>query len=169
MNGRKAIFLLLLVLVLMSVVVEAKKSKKSHKSHAGSKTHKKRANLPHNSELKVAVKHRPKHCDKKSQDGDRLSMQYTGRLYTNGKKFDSSYDRHTPFSFTLGEGRVIDGWEEGLKDMCVGEKRRLTIPSDKGYGAAGSPPNIPGGATLVFDVELVKIQKEGEMDISPPF
>ena len=76
-------------------------------------------------------------------------------LQVDGTKFDSSVDRGTPFKFTLGQGRVIKGWDQGLLGMCVGEKRRLTIPSDLGYGHSGSPPKIPGGATLKFDVELV--------------
>jgi len=84
-------------------------------------------------------------------------MHYTGML-TDGSKFDSSLDRGTPFDFTLGAGQVIKGWDQGLTNMCIGEKRRLKIPSDLGYGDRGSPPKIPGGATLVFDVELLDIK-----------
>ena len=62
-----------------------------------------------------------------------------------------------PFEFTIGVGQVIKGWDEGLKGVCVGEKLKLTIPSDLGYGARGYPPVIPGGATLIFDVEVVNI------------
>jgi len=92
-----------------------------------------------------------------SKDGDTLVVHYTGRLL-DGAVFDSSLDREEPFEFILGEGMVIQGWEEGMKDMKEGEKRILTIPSDMGYGEFGSPPNIPGGAGLEFEVELIEIK-----------
>ncbi len=79
-------------------------------------------------------------------------------MYSDGSKFDSSVDRSSPFDFTLGQGMVIKGWDNGLQGMCVGEKRKLVIPSDLGYGSRGSPPKIPGGATLVFEVELLDIK-----------
>mmetsp|Transcript_14611 Transcript_14611/g.24925 ORF Transcript_14611/g.24925 Transcript_14611/m.24925 type:complete len:140 (-) Transcript_14611:577-996(-) len=107
--------------------------------------------------LHIGVKFRPESCTQKSKKGDKLSMHYTGML-TDGSKFDSSLDRGTPFDFTLGAGQVIKGWDQGLTNMCIGEKRRLKIPSDLGYGDRGSPPKIPGGATLVFDVELLDIK-----------
>lgn len=90
--------------------------------------------------------------------GDTISVHYTGTLYKDGSKFDSSRDRNSPFDLTLGRRSVITGWEEGLQGMCVGERRKLIIPSGKGYGASGSPPKIHGGATLVFDVELLEIK-----------
>jgi FKBP-type peptidyl-prolyl cis-trans isomerase len=83
-------------------------------------------------------------------------MHYTGTLYKDGSQFDSSVGR-APFDFTLGAGMVIKGWDNGLQDMCVGEKRKLVIPSALGYGAGGSGAKIPGGATLNFDVELLSI------------
>jgi FKBP-type peptidyl-prolyl cis-trans isomerase len=89
--------------------------------------------------------------------GDTVHVQYTGTL-TNGKKFDSSYDHGgSPFKFTVSKGEVIKGWDQGVIGMKVGGKRRLRIPSDLGYGEKGSPPNIPPGAGLVFEVELVSI------------
>jgi FKBP-type peptidyl-prolyl cis-trans isomerase len=89
--------------------------------------------------------------------GDTVHVQYTGTLM-NGTKFDSSYDHEgDPFTFTLGEGQVIKGWEEGVVGMRVGGKRKLRIPPELGYGASGNPPDIPGGAGLLFDVELVSI------------
>ena len=108
--------------------------------------------------VRIGVKFRPETCDRKTRNGDTLSVHYTGTLYKNGEKFDSSRDRNSPFSVTLGKGQVIKGWEEGLQEMCVGERRKIIIPSGKGYGANGSPPKIPGGATLVFDVELLSIK-----------
>lgn len=89
--------------------------------------------------------------------GKMVSVHYTGWL-TDGTKFDSSVDRGQPFQFALGAGQVIPGWDQGVAGMKVGGKRKLTIPSDLAYGDAGSPPVIPGGATLVFEVELLGVQ-----------
>ena len=89
--------------------------------------------------------------------GMKVVVHYTGRL-TDGTVFDSSRSRVQPFEFVLGAGQVIDGWDQGIEGMRVGGKRTLTIPSRLGYGRRGSPPSIPGGATLVFDVELVGIR-----------
>ena len=88
--------------------------------------------------------------------GDRVSVHYTGWL-TNGTKFDSSVDRGQPFVFTLGVGQVIRGWGEGVAKMRVGEKSRLTIPPDMGYGARGAGGVIPPNADLHFDVELLGV------------
>jgi peptidylprolyl isomerase len=89
--------------------------------------------------------------------GKTAVMHYTGWLKDGGMKFDSSRDRGQPFSFGLGAGEVIAGWDEGVAGMKVGEQRQLVIPAKIGYGPMGRDP-IPGGATLVFDVELVKIE-----------
>jgi FKBP-type peptidyl-prolyl cis-trans isomerase len=88
--------------------------------------------------------------------GDTVKVHYTGKLM-NGTKFDSSLDRDEPFKFTLGQGMVIKGWDEGVVGMKKGGKRKLTIPADKAYGASGSPPKIPPNSALVFEIELVEI------------
>lgn len=103
-------------------------------------------------ELQVGVKKSvpASECNIKTQNGDRLSMHYTGKLW-DGTKFDSSLDRGDPFQFTIGTGQVIKGWDQGLLDMCIGEKRKLQIPAKLGYGDRGAGDKIPGGSTLVFD------------------
>jgi len=84
-----------------------------------------------------------------------VTVQYTGWLASNGKKFDSSYDRSQPFQVTLGQGQVIPGWDKGIVGMKQGGIRRLIIPASLAYGAAGQPPTIPANATLIFDIEMV--------------
>lgn len=93
------------------------------------------------------------HGEKEAEAGDKVTVHYTGWLL-DGTKFDSSLDRMQPFSFALGSGQVIRGWEEGVLGMKLGEKRKLTIPPQMGYGTSGVGP-IPGNATLIFEVELL--------------
>lgn len=93
---------------------------------------------------------------KQAEEGMRVTVHYTGWLM-DGTKFDSSKDRRRPFTFTLGQGRVIKGWEIGVKGMRVGGKRELVIPPELGYGPYGAPPRIPGNATLKFEVELLDV------------
>ncbi|KAF7559087.1 hypothetical protein G7046_g5058 [Stylonectria norvegica] len=95
-------------------------------------------------------------CERTTKAGDRVSMHYRGTLADTGKQFDASYDRGQPLTFKLGSGQVIKGWDQGLLDMCIGEKRTLTIPPELGYGQRSMGP-IPGGSTLVFETELIGI------------
>ena len=90
------------------------------------------------------------------QKGEMVTVHYTGWL-TDGRKFDSSMDRNNPFSFVLGAGQVIGGWDLGVAQMKVGDKVKLTIPPVLGYGAEGYPGAIPPDSTLVFEVELLSI------------
>lgn len=93
--------------------------------------------------------------------GQRVTVHYTGWLWIDGKRgkqFDSSRTAGRPFSFTLGAGDVIAGWDEGVAGMKIGGKRTLIIPASAGYGARGAGPDIPPGATLIFDVELLGVE-----------
>merc|ERR1711956_129184 len=107
--------------------------------------------------LKVEYISVPETCEQKAMNGAMLSMHYTGTL-EDGTKFDSSVDRNEPFKFQIGVGQVIKGWEEGVLGMCVGEKRRLIVPPELGYGDQGAGEIIPGGATLFFDIELLETE-----------
>ncbi|GIY18438.1 peptidyl-prolyl cis-trans isomerase FKBP2 [Caerostris darwini] len=112
--------------------------------------------------LQIGIKKRPEVCETKSKKGDVLYMHYKGTL-EDGTEFDNSYKRGEPLSFTLGSGQVIRGWDQGLLKMCEGEKRKLVIPPELGYGSAGAPPTIPGDAVLVFEVELITIERKSEL------
>jgi len=102
--------------------------------------------------------------DQKPAHGEMVHVHYEGRL-EDGTVFDSSYERGDPLTISIGTGQVIKGWDQGIMAMNLGEKADLIIKSDYGYGDAGSPPKIPGGATLIFTVELVQIgdQEAGAM------
>jgi FKBP-type peptidyl-prolyl cis-trans isomerase len=94
------------------------------------------------------------------KDGDKVTVQYVGQLFADGKEFDTSWRKGAkPFEFTVGQSQVIQGWDQGLPGMKVGGRRILVIPPDMAYGAAGSPPSIPANAQLVFVIDLKKIAK----------
>jgi peptidylprolyl isomerase len=106
----------------------------------------------------LVIKDLVKGKGKAAKAGDTVSVQYDGVLYMNGQEFDASWDHGQPFSFPLGAQQVIPGWDEGVAGMKAGGRRELIIPPDKGYGEQGSPPTIPANATLVFVVDLEKIE-----------
>ncbi|KAK7692507.1 hypothetical protein QCA50_004134 [Cerrena zonata] len=117
-------------------------------------------------ELQIDVTHKPEDCPVTAQKGDSIKVHYTGTLFSNGNKFDSSYDRNQPLPLTLGVGQVIRGWDEGLIGMCQGEKRVLTIPSNMAYGSRGAGGVIPPNAALVFETELVELNsKSGHKEL----
>jgi len=92
-----------------------------------------------------------------AEAGDEVTVQYVGVDYKTGQEFDASWDRGEPFSFQLGAGMVIPGWDQGVEGMKVGGRRELIIPSDLAYGEAGAPPSIAPNATLVFVVDLLEV------------
>jgi len=92
--------------------------------------------------------------------GDQVDVLYTGK-FLNGKVFEDAQDRAHPFTFRVGRAVVIDGWEEGLQMMREGEKRLLIVPYELGYGSRGNPPRIPRETTLVFDIEVIGVHREG--------
>ncbi|KAG0242054.1 putative FK506-binding protein 2 [Mortierella sp. GBAus27b] len=115
--------------------------------------------------LQIGVKYRnPDAMCIKTKDGDRLSMHYTGTNWATGAQFDSSIGRG-PFDFTLGKGEVIKGWDQGLRGMCVGEKRKLTIPADLAYGDRAMGAAIPANSILNFEVELLSINGNGREEL----
>jgi peptidylprolyl isomerase len=92
-----------------------------------------------------------------AKSGDKVTVQYVGVNYKNGKEFDSSWSRNEPFSFTLGAGEVIPGWDQGVEGMKEGGRRELTLPPELAYGEAGAPPAIGPNETLVFVIDLLEV------------
>merc|ERR1719369_2670732 len=107
--------------------------------------------------LQIITLDGPTDCRRKVTSGDNIVVHYHGTL-TDGKVFDSSYERNQPFDVQIGVGKVIKGWDQGIVGMCPGEKRQLVIPPELGYGDRGAGDAIPGGATLVFQVEMIAFQ-----------
>jgi FKBP-type peptidyl-prolyl cis-trans isomerase len=91
-----------------------------------------------------------------AKNGSTVYVNYVGGLWKNGKEFDSSWKRNEPFTFTIGGGQVIKGWDKGVVGMKVGGRRELQIPSEEGYGKLGSPPSIPKNEALIFVIDLLK-------------
>jgi FKBP-type peptidyl-prolyl cis-trans isomerase len=157
LNFRYLLIGLLVFFLVMSFVKPVEMAEAEEASNGEGKT------KPARKGLQIGIKKRPESCDRKSKKGDLLHIHYRGTL-EDGTEFDSSYKRGTPLTFTLGHGQVIQGWDMGLMGVCEGEKRKLVIPSNLGYGDNGAPPTIPGGATLVFEVEVMKIEdKKAEL------
>ncbi|KAJ2076959.1 hypothetical protein GGI16_008240 [Coemansia sp. S142-1] len=115
--------------------------------------------------LQIGIKFRPEECPIRTKIGDKIAVHYEGKLFSNGKVFDSSLKRGDPIEFILGHGHVIKGWDQGLLNMCVGEKRVLKIPGDLAYGSRGAPPDIPADAALVFTTELMAINGKKAKDL----
>ena len=119
---------------------------------------------PGGEQLRVETTSKPQSCETTAKAGDKMTMHYTGTIDESsptgekGKQFDSSIGR-APFTFNLGAGEVIKGWDQGLLGICVGEKRTLIIPASLGYGDQGAGADIPGGATLKFTVECLGINQ----------
>ncbi|KAF2834319.1 hypothetical protein M501DRAFT_990408 [Patellaria atrata CBS 101060] len=105
--------------------------------------------------LNIEVTHKVE-CSRKTKAGDRVDVHYRGTLESDGSEFDASYNRGQPFTFIVGNGQVIKGWDQGLLDMCPGEKRKLTIQPEYGYGSRDMGP-IPADSVLIFETELVEI------------
>merc|ERR1712121_590616 len=97
-------------------------------------------------------------ANKQAQEGDKVTVHYGGFLQ-DGKKFDSSFDRAQPFTFTMGVGQVIPGWDQGLLGVCAGEERHLVVPAPLAYGDRGAGDVIPPGATLLFDIVIVDVER----------
>jgi len=110
----------------------------------------------------------PGDCKTYPTAGDTVTVHYTGTLAANGTKFDSSHDRGQPFSTEIGVGKVIKGWDEGVMQMCQGEKALLKITSDCAFGAQGAGENIvPPNADVNFEVQLISVQKAGAVPAEP--
>ena len=107
---------------------------------------------------KLVVRDLKKGTGATAKNGSQVTVNYVGVAYSNGKQFDSSFDRGQAFPFTLGAGEVIPGWDQGIEGMKVGGRRQLTIPPDLAYGPQGSPPAIGPNETLIFVVDLLSVQ-----------
>eukprot|EP01147_Barroeca_monosierra_P001447 gene1447-4607_t len=109
--------------------------------------------------LQIGIKYRPKDCHMKSTSGDLLSVHFTGYILHTNDKFDSSIPNGIPFVFQIGQNKVIQGWEQGLLNMCIGEVRTLVVPYKLGYGDYGAAPVIPPQTNLRFEIELLHIER----------
>ena len=156
MNIKKNIFLIILVLIVAVILTVGitSKNRKADKEESQKTEIEKTMILENGLQINILKEG----TGNETKNGNLVSVHYTGTL-EDGTKFDSSLDRGIPFSFTLGAGQVIRGWDLGVLGMKVGEKRKLIIPSDLGYGDTGIPGGpIPPKATLIFEVELLKMK-----------
>jgi len=136
-----------------------KPAKKSGQTYSGPKKTKPKVKVPSGPPpKKLEVKDLEKGSGATAKAGDAVTVNYVGVNYKTGKEFDASWDRGEPFTFTLGSGEVIPGWDQGVEGMKLGGRRELIIPPALGYGAAGAPPAIPPNETLVFVVDLEAIE-----------
>ncbi|KAH7826120.1 putative FK506-binding protein 2 precursor [Monocercomonoides exilis] len=117
--------------------------------------------------VKIITLMKPDDCSEKTRKGCKVSVHYVGTVSETGEEFDNSWSRKEPFSFRLGEGHVIKGWEEGLLDMCVGEKRKLIVPAELAYGEAGIPDQIPPNAELTYIIDLMDMKNKPKKGLSP--
>lgn len=154
---RNIILLVSIVAMLIIAGIVLSRNKIANAPTVENKTEPKNNQINENKPMQLEIKTTQEGTgERQVKKGDTISVHYTGRL-VDGTKFDSSVDRGTPFTFTIGTGQVIQGWEQGFIGAKVGEKRTLTIPAEMGYGSR-AVGTIPANSTLVFDVELVAIK-----------
>ena len=156
---KKIILIIIILIVFMFIFYFLAQDSQEDKNQEESETEEMVSDSNEEQELQIEVLEQGTGEEVKS--GDNIAVHYTGTL-EDGTKFDSSLDRGKPFVFTLGIGQVIKGWDMGILGMKVGEKRKLVIPPELGYGETGTPGGpIPPNATLIFEVELLSINKYG--------
>ena len=154
---KKIILIIIILIVFVSVFYFLTRDSQEDKTQEESETEEMVLDSSEEQELQIEILKQGTGEEVKS--GDNIAVHYTGTL-EDGTKFDSSLDRGNPFVFTLGIGQVIKGWDMGVLGMKVGEIRKLMIPSELGYGETGTPGGpIPPNATLIFEVELLGINK----------
>jgi len=162
---KKVLFIFLIVIVVISLAFWVRNRELnnhlSRSSISGNQENKQKSQAKEfeKSGLKIEILREGK--GEKVKSGDSVSVNYIGRL-EDGAEFDSSFDRGVPFNFKIGAGQVIKGWDIGVLGMKIGEKRKLIIPPDLAYGTRGIPGAIPPNATLIFEVELLKIDRSGQ-------